>query len=683
MKNLNKNLVAFRKGFLVCPDDSQNNRVLVATINAELMKLGYILNEEAFNCLCKSNEKFIKVWAKDVIDFLTDFMGIDHTYKPLHSGFPESLMEMSDFEMYFKAILHYWSGGTLVYEDENIKKEYIFESCKFNPIACKSENDFLNIFKDLAQVNTALTPEDFSIIEWFAKIYGKFTMPKEIPFKENLCMLAALRLDVPVKTSTDVLRIAAYLSHGHSDLILPPNKIKESSWSRTLVSNPLRNDYKFKLTNSQKRYVLSLLEKVANSAEMKEKHKMWNKLAHCIHPTKYENKFPKAVKALRNMNSSTSDFTSIKTFNSKVENTDYTGKIELLKTRPGILARKLNELFIKYPQHHTEILNSFIEVGDKISNKVLFELYTYFQKRNEVNENRQIVVKGSRKATPLPTLVPLSGYLIDAVNKAIWTILFNKFAKLDPLGKVYLDEELKKIPCPTNMRTLNPSLKPTVRGQRVPLDVNKKVIRFYLFWTAGIDFDLSCTFLSKSGDKNYCSFRNMRPHPSVQHSGDLIPHSPGEYAEYIDIETDKVPYKYGLMTVCNFRGGKLSDAGVKCGFMERDTKTSGTAWLPKTVTNAFSVDIEAQNAALILIDFETKEWILVDMDLDGIPVATGKEFDNYVKQLAELPKVSAYDILKLHTEARGSIVTEIEDADVVFKYEDFSKEYSEIIKYML
>jgi hypothetical protein len=51
--------------------------------------------------------------------------------------------------------------------------------------------------------------------------------------------------------------------------------------------------------------------------------------------------------------------------------------------------------------------------------------------------------------------------------------------------------------------------------------------------------------------------------------------------------------------------------------------------------------------------------------------------------VAELPKVSAWHILKMHAEARGHIVTDIDTADVIFKFEDFKESYEAILGYML
>jgi hypothetical protein len=689
---MNKNTVIFSKGFVVAPDNGQDNKIMVSTVNSELMQMGFMLTQDAFEALSKSDPSFIVKWIEEVMEYLRHYLPKGNEYKMLHSGFPTSVMDMEIEELYFKAILHYWSEGTLYFEDK-VTEKYSFEHVKYNMIKSGTQEDFKNIFKSLAQVNTALTPKDFAVIEWYIKNGEEYNMPSDIPFKENLCMLAGLGIDVPVKTATDVLRIAAYLSHGDSSLILPPKKVKESTWSRRLIENPERKLKRFKLSKSQRRIVMSLLNKVlisnkSASSEMKERHKMWNKLAHHIHPSDYAEDYTFAAIALRAMNSSDKAFKSIKTFYSRLaEATTLAQKLKVLQHKPGILARKLNELILKHPHQIDKIFYQFEMVGEKISNKVLFELWTYFEGRTKAEPNRKVFVKGARRATPLPQLPVISEDVVDSFKATIWRILSNKAKALPSLGITWIDPNLKKIPLPTNMRTLSDSLHVTIRGQRNPLIVEKKVLRFYLFWTAGVDLDLSCVMLSKDGDQDRCSYSRLRPHPAFFHSGDVIPYRTGKHAEYIDINISSAAkdYDYGLMTVHNFAGGKLNDVGALAGFMERDRAESDKTWRPDTVSNAFNFNGTGSNVALILIDFKTKEWMLIDMDMAGTPMASSTNILEFVTGLSEDPKVSVYDLLKLHAEARGKIVGEenIEDAETLFNFDDFSKSYEEIVKYMI
>ena len=671
---MNKNEIAFKRGLIICPTNFGKNTELVNQVVANLMEYGYTLDTAAYEELSECDSTYIVEWHKDIINYLTQMLGSDK-FKPL---------KYQDFNTQLNSMMsRYYSEEHLkFYENTEEDFYYTFEYSKMEEIKYGTEGDFLKIFQDLTQVNTALTTKDFETVEWFIKDYKSWKMPSNIPFKENLCMIAALGVDVPIKTSTDVLRIAAYLSFGDSTLILPPRRIKESAWSNTMVTNPEYKKVHFKLTEAQKRYIIELLEKVANPSEMKERYKRWGKLAHHIHLTRFAEEFPKAVSALRLMNSGNPEFKSLKTFNGEVEGgITIEAKLAVLSKRPGMLARRLNEFILRYPLRLNSTLRAFRKTGSKISNKVLFELYTYFQGRLKLNESREVFTPGARKATPLPTLPVLSEEVVNEISDIIFTILLTKFEKKESLGKVYLDERLKDIPLPTNMRSLSDSLAVIVRGTRMPLTVEKKVIRLYLYWTAGIDLDLSCSFIGEDGEHAYCSYSRVSPHSSIQHSGDIIPRQEGEYAEYIDVDIT-TPFRYGLMTVNNYEGGTLDDKGAKAGIVTRDSKESGLTWLPKTVENSFILQGSGR-VAIAIIDFKTKEYVVVDRDIEGIPISTSGDINAYIMKLVETPKVSVYDLLKMHMDVRGTEVELLEEADTKFLLEDFNTNYTNTVKYML
>jgi len=575
-----------------------------------------------------------------------------------------------------------WAGET----SDELQEAY--EYVKFKKLKSISNKQFKGIFTNLIKINVPLTQEDFNVVDWFANEYGKDNiMPATIPLKENLCRVAALGLEVPVKTPTDVLRIAFYMSTGKSDLLLEPAKVKASGWSPKLTDNPdKKKTYFKKFKRFERRYLLNLIDKVANRSEMVLRRGMWINLGNILHPGEYKGKYPKAFEAfdaLRNK--------KVMSWYGKVDaqfSKDFATGLAVLSERPGEFARRLDALLRNNPLKETQILLVFKKIGSKISSKVLWELYTHFQERAE-QRSRSVWIKGARRPTPLPTLATMSEPLIDEIQSVIWKVFFDKFAVLDPLGSVYIDEDLGKIPLPTNMSTLSEGLIVATRGTRLPLTVEKKVLRAYIHWTAGVDLDLSMVFVgcrkgkSTSYATSVCSYSNTKPFPQVSHSGDIIPRRLGNYAEYIDVNLKDIPYKYGLLTVQNFSGGDLKSAGAVVGFMERDTqKGNNSTWLPKTITNSVKMNSRGSNVNLIVIDFETQEWILIDESQDGA-YAQSSDIAAYIKGLSELPAVSAYDILKLHAEARGKQVLAVEDADVIFSFSDFSTSYEQVAAYML
>ncbi len=264
----------------------------------------------------------------------------------------------------------------------------------------------------------------------------------------------------------------------------------------------------------------------------------------------------------------------------------------------------------------------------------------------------------------------------------------DKFSLMESLGNCWIDEELKKIPLPTNMRSMNFSTKPIIRGQRVPLDnPDAKVIRPFVHWMdkrGSEDLDLSVTFVGEKVSE-VLSFSNLRVGNSC-HSGD-VRHRQGPCAEYIDIDIKDAlsrGFKYGVIDVRNYNGGTLSSLETSFGIMEREHPESNKTWLPETISNCQSLESESSNTLIAIIDFETKEYIMLDIDSSGF-VTARSDFKNTLKviqQYAELPKVSVYDLILLHVEGRGKQVTLDENVDTHFKYEDFCYSYEETGKLM-
>jgi hypothetical protein len=539
-------------------------------------------------------------------------------------------------------------------------------------------------------VNNSLAPADMQTIEWFAENYSydelKAYMPNSIPFKENLTVLAAKGLPVPVKTPGDVLRIVHYLSHGNSDLFIPPLKIRATGWKRGWMNNPERMTRRFKkFSRKERRYIMALLEDCAYPSEMVRNYMQWVRLGEIIHPTEkgLKEKYPKASTAFDKLRN-----TKIRSWYGHVDHAfkqSYKIGVQKLSERPGEFARRLDKTIRKASlKDRPLVLSKFREVAVDVSNKVLWELYEHFLKRNETTP-RSVWIKGYRKPTVLKTLQPMNQELIDAIIDMIWGTFFDKFTKLETLGSIWLDPDLNKIPAPTNMRSLSEGLITVVKGQRNPIKADKKVLRCYVHWTMGHDLDLSVEFSTADGKKTDHIGFNNHPTYGVYTSGDVIPRGRiGRHAEYIDIVFDKIPFDYALMMINNFNGYDLNTSDAVMGFMERDSHLSGDrTWLPSSVTNAIKITAPCVRAAIILIDLRTKEWILVDEDVHGLPVSNGSKIFGIIQRVAELPKVSALDILKLHAEARGKIVAEKEDADTVWMFEDFSESYEKLLSFMI
>lgn len=693
---LTKNIVTLQKS-LVCPsNDGMDNRISVATLQAHLMQWGYMLDEEAFTQLSKSDLSFIEKFNNEVITYLKEITGGKRNYQPLYKNFPSEVMSMSDFELYLNAITHYWSNGTWEPSTVEYEKPIKFEKIKYKMIKYGTFERFSRIFTDLVSINQSLTPSDLEIVKFFVENGEKLVFPNVIPFKENLCTVIGecLKSNRNVNelenlklTTTDVLRIAVHMSGGNISLPKVPFKTIKKGRTRNTVYNTHRDTFKFKKFNrSERKYLLGLLEKTnCDPKEMILKDQRWIRLGEILHPMEYKNLFPKASNAFNKIrNEKVQSWYGMLNDAFKVS---LEKGLKVLSQRPGEFSRRIDWLVRKYPDNLDLILTYLNDVLKGTSNKVLFEVYNHFENRLEPINNRSVMVKGARKRTSLPSLPAFSPKVVETIHSKLFETLKDKFSTLEPLGNCWIDEELKKIPLPTNMRSMNFSAKPVIRGQRVPLDnPNSKVIRPFVHWfdkNGHEDLDLSVTFVGKKSSE-VLSFSNLKVGKSV-HSGD-VRHRSGPCAEYIDIHMEDAierGFQYVVLDVRNFNGRGLNTVECMFGIMERDYPESNKTWLPETISNCQTLGSESVNTLIAIIDLVTKEYIMLDIDSSGI-TARGdvKNTLKVVEQYAKLPKVSVYDLVLLHVEARGKQVTLDHNVDTFFKSEDFMSSYEETGKLM-
>lgn len=383
----------------------------------------------------------------------------------------------------------------------------------------------------------------------------------------------------------------------------------------------------------------------------------------------------------------------VKSFNSQVNSEFVKGLqegVNMLGKRPGEFMRRIDWLLRTYtnPADLGIILNKFGVCAMGCTNKVMYELYNHLEVRNEKCNNRSIMIKGARKRTKLPSLPHIDQSILDVVKSSVLDAISRKFSRLDPLGKVYIDEKLSLIPLPTNMRSLDLSAAPIIRGQRIPIATpDAKVLRAFFHWEdkdGSLDPDLSAMFIHDDGKTNIVTYSSLSYGNSV-HSGDVIARK-GNCAEYIDIDIkDAISKgcKYVSVDVRNFRGGSLAVMNGVFGIMEREFPESNKTWLPATVSMATKCNSAAQTTILSVIDLEKMEYIFLDIDSSGAALASNKKnVVDAVMDYIKIPALNVHKLLSLHAEARGSIVTNPEDADVKFFYEDFSKDYIKTGQYM-
>lgn len=688
---LTANRVAFLKGKInakYIPVGEQSSQMAM-TLQAELMNLGFMFSQSAFNMLMNASEKFIKDYYNEIIPFAKNIVGANYNYRPFWPGFPQQVVEKSESELWMYQLMHYWSNGHFVPDEWTGERKSAFEKPNYIIINLCTDAEYQAIFTNLVSANQSLTDSDKQIIQFFVES-GNYVLPSEIPFKETLCYLASMYVPVPVRSVTDVLRIAVGLSGGDVSLPKVPAKYKKVRWGNPVLNN-CREPFKFKKFNrAERKYLLNLLNNSnLDASEGVLKDNRWVRLGEILHPGEYRKQFPKVFDFFQKVRNG-----EVRSWHSAVDaafKISFEDGLVKLSERPGEFARKLDALIRKNPEKVSDIFSAFVKVGDRVSNKVLYELYAHFSGRDVV-ESRSIMIKGSRKRTQLSQLEPLDAKLVNNILTFICNILMNKFAHLPKLGKVWIDPELANLPMPTNMRSMNASMRPMLRGQRVKVSNDKaKVIRAFVHWfdeNGDQDVDLSASFFNSKGQIVHEIAFNRNHNSSYGcHSGD-VRHRQGACAEYVDINVDYCQsngIKYVVieaMSYDNIPFSKIEESYA--GFMDREFPESNMTFIPSTLQNCVKLTSNGVNCILSAIDVESCEFITLDMDRAGIPVASVNVNVtwNAIQPYLNPPKFSVADLLALHVNARGTFVSNREDADTVFNVKDFTESYENTMKYM-
>ena len=673
----------------------------VAAFNLNLQNLGYTLSPEAIKALSvvsdNSSSNIPSIFS-DILHTLKELKGV-RNYRPMYPNFPKQVMEASDAELYINAILHYFSFALvdLTGDPDMIwlpkykkdEREPLDEKVELRVINLATNEDLDALTAALATSNTSLSATDKDdlkalIISGLGRIHE--ILPN-VRNKENLAYIGALLCGTLIditpyfKTATDVLRLATALSDG--DVSLKDNTKYRSFNGKT------------------RRTLLSLLEGIQNKEEDMLRHAArWVRLGERLHPGDYPKRFPTTLKAFTALRR----HERIETHRSRVEQVVREGNtlqsILLLSQRPGDFARRLDHVLRQATGVNvSRVVKSFLGVASEVSTPVLLQVMAHFSHRHESSDLRVVFPKGNiAKVMALEnTLSPLSSVVTGELVDGVKGILINRFAGLAPLGKVYLDPDLKDCLVPFSQRSASKSLRTLVRGSKLSFTDEKNFIRFFIWWhdmkgdktskkeyewgsydNNRVDLDLSASaYDSDWNSKGAITYYHLREQ-YAWHSGDITS-APQGASEFIDVDIRKAlkqNIRYIVMTVHGFTSQNFCDL-PECfaGFMLREKPQSGEIYDPRTVEDKADLTTEARSGIPMIIDLVDRKVIWADIAIsDGQRqrftyhnVATQRgTIELMGRALTNLKKPNLYDLLSLHVAARGSFVLDEDEADVVF-----------------
>lgn len=702
MENSVFNIILRRKNRVFINDDDmlkslsaaagEKNKQIVATMNKNIEVFGYTMSETLFDKLVHMKVKNREVVYDALVSGLKEITGADKVYNPMYPNFPESVMEKDDFELYFNAIVHYWSFGTLLPYEEKEERVPLFNTAKVKVLEAGSFDDLNNIFNNLCASKTSLSKNDVDDMIFILNS-AKVTLPDEIPFKENAACICRLLVDTGVdtdgslckkyvKTATDVLRLITAMSDG--DVSLAEN-------------TKFRN-----LKRSERRIIMNLLAGCGNTAEDMNRYAgRWIRVGEKLHPGEFakNERYTKVVQAfgvIRNDG-------KIQSFAGKVDaavaSGDVNAVVSLLKKRPGEFARRIDFLlrtFDKDADRKTVIMG-FASVAKDVSSTVLLQVREHFINKLDGSDDMRVFFPKGNLARSYYVKNDKTETIPEDAMKMIIAVcenaLVNIYGNREFLGKIYIDEALKDYTVPFSLRSASKTMTAVSRGSRIAIDDSAKIIRPFIWWTNTkdniIDVDLSvAVFADDWNCLEHVSYNNLESDRfGICHSGDIINGGPvdGEgAAEFIDLNIDKAlsaGARYAVFNVYNFSNESFSRMEhAAFGFMTRNDMKSGEIFEPSTVKQRMDLASATTTCIPVIFDLKERVFIWCDMALTADHVRAGFGGINVesnlpsvvvtCKAMVDVKKPNLYDLFIFNAKARGVITDNPDEADIRFGLDD-------------
>lgn len=673
---MNQNEILLRKRNCMFVPQGRSRRAVnsrdprAMALQAEVMRLGYILSQDLLDQISRLSDARIKELYDSTVRTLRNMVGDDVEHVAFYPNFPRQVMEASSIELFFNAVLHYWTYGQWRPQYEKEARVPEFEHVNFTEIGVAGTEDLMVLAAEILSANASVTDEDREMISNIMSNTAEAAfaehVPDEIPFKETLCWFVGEchrrgwnTVGVAsLNTATDILRAATALSNGDVSLATNTRFVN--------FRRPLRRAF------------VQRLNEVGNQDDIMRHRGKWVRLAHSLHVGEYAETAPRAASLIREARDGNSRY---RTFDGKVEAAMQNRKrgevCKLLKQRPGMFARRLDHVIREFGSIP---INHFLEVADKVDTRVLLQLLGHFNARTSTVDRRLVFPKGqvakSRLLTNTLPAIPQSA--VNRLRAGIARTLQDRFVDLEGLGKVYIDPSMADCPIPLSLRSASTGVKTVGRGTRMPIG-DKGTIRMFIYWK-GQDIDLSGFFTNEDFTQEHTiSYYNLRSGFAC-HSGDIV-QAPRGASEFIDVNIEQAlaqGHRYLCMTVYVFNGPNFSDHEVcYAGWMTRDKVQSNEIYDPKTVEHKIDLTCETRRAIPVIFDLQERQAIWLDLASGGgnicrpNNVATNKaSIKDTIEGAMNLDnKPTLADLFYLHASARGRVVDTADEADLVIGWD--------------
>lgn len=673
------------------PTSKDGVEAFVVSALKNVQALGFTFSQPLFEALLRYTKEEFSEFYKELVPALKELVGADVKYNPMYPNFPEQVANAEEAELFINAIIHYWSFGTLLPNYEVEERLPLIDSNEFKVLEIGTHADLMSIFTNLCSSKTSISlqdKEDIATIINSCNDYAEY-LPEEIYLKENVAFIvktiieeAAIKSAESIqryfKTSTDVLRLITSMSNGDISLATPTK-------------------YR-KFKRSERRLFMDLLAGCGDITEDLFRYRgEWLRVAEIIHPFEYKSaKYAKVNECFNAIRNEHKPLMFGGKVNCALVNNDIRGAVDLLKTRPGDFARSLDKLLrdCRNLEDCQYVVDKFDSIADKVSTQVLLQVKEHFANRSNKLPVRVFFPKGNLAhvvsiENTLPDILNIySMYIVNSCEKA----LIELYCTRDSLGKVYIDEDLKNYLVPFSQRSASKSVKSAVRGSKIPIDDKCKAVRGFIWWTNTgngetwqdrVDIDLSAVIFNSDWKYiNHISYTNLKSDKlKSYHSGDITNGGSIDgdgVAEFIDIDINTIKEcggRYVVYQIYNYTDQKFSTIpNCRFGWMEREDVNSGEIFEPTTVKMKMDLTAESTAAIPVIFDCVERSFVWCDMNLKkSLSCVGGNNLESNLRgvcatcyAMVNMRKPNLYDLISLNVSARGDIVTNRNDADIIF-----------------
>ena len=605
-----------------------------------------------------------------IVKFASDMLGI-HVPEPFYKGFPDTVRRLSANQLLFDQLFHYYKtygkgildeAGHSIMEAEFRKHAFrekveprsfiIVDENEAKEILIKSIYDLLASSRPLNKLQYLLVKEALSDFQLdISKIGSINTLVQLYYDTKDDKLLSLFKL-------SDVIKLVDYINffqYGNKRLY----KLNLKNTDRKLITKVIRATFQNGNTNIRACY---------------EKKATWCGLLHHIHykpTTKAEEDFLVAMRTKGN-ESVYSEFELLMAVGDICDAIDYLKKYK----GSGAVMRNLDYIAsrCKTKDELYHLLDSINTNNIIMCIQLLNHYYFYTKGKRTFKFTSHYLVKTHDETGK--EMKKRRSALSKETCEAIASVVLEKLCKIchGKLGKVYIDEGMKKMALPLQETASSGGFGVLPKGSRIPLDMSK-VLRVFTYWSKVDDVDLSCIGIMPDGRTKEFSWRTMSYNQKhhITFSGDQTAGYNGG-SEYFDIdvkEFKKCLPNIKQLVFCNnvYSFENFSKLNCRAGYMVRNEVLSGEVFEPKTVKSAFNITCDSTFAYMFAIDFHSEELVWLNLGRDSQAIVAGTTpFAWLLPYIFATKVINVYDFFEM---LATEVVSTPEEADIIVSDKDF------------